>query len=63
MAIINPARSCRVESGAVRCSHSEHDAETPHRFDVVTATGRPVPEPAGFGLPILDGLMRDVFGS
>jgi hypothetical protein len=65
MAITNPSKSCRAESegGWTRCSHSEHDAETPHRFDVVTATGRPVAETRGSGLPIFDALVRDTFGS
>lgn len=61
MAITNPNKSCREESGSLICSHSEHDAETPHRFDVVTATGRPIEEtrPA---LPTFSALMSEVFG-
>jgi hypothetical protein len=57
MAITNPSKSCRAESegGWTRCSHSEHDAET--------ATGRPVAETRGSGLPIFDALVRDTFGS
>lgn len=64
MAITNPLKSCRAESdsGWLRCSHSEHDDDTPHRFDVVTATGQPVPERRGSGLPVFDALMSEVFG-
>jgi hypothetical protein len=62
MAITNPAKSCREESGYYICSHSEHDAETPHRFDVVTDTGRPVAETRGSGLPLFDALVRDLLG-
>lgn len=54
MAITNPIKSCREKSGSLICSHSEHDDETPHRFDVDTATGQPV---RPLGLPILDELM------